>query len=115
MVSFDFYTVSYGGDSIPAAEWAAVCRDAEAKVGRYERIYMVRWLADESRSMAVCAVADAMYGFAKLQIEGGAVQGASVGSVSESYAAVAAPDTATPAQESEFYRCVQLYADIYRG
>lgn len=115
MLAYEFYVVSYGGDGIPGEEWAAVCREAEAKVGRIERIYRVDWLAEDSRSMAVCAVADAMYGFAQLLTAGGTVQSASAGSVSESFATVAAPDTSTAAQEAEFYRCVQLYADIYRG
>lgn len=115
MTSFDFYTGAYFGSSIPAEEWIVLCRDSEAKVSHYERIYKVDWIAEDSRSMAVCAVADAMYSFEKLMQGGGAVQSASAGSVSESYATTAAPDTSNAAQEAEFYRCVHLYAEVYRG
>ena len=65
--------------------------------------------------MAVCAIADAMYAFDRLQAEGGAIQSAGVGSVNESRATVNAPDTSPAAQEQEFYRCLRLYADVYRG
>ena len=83
MTDYSFYADEYAGNSIPQCEWPTVQRDASAKVARYERIYTVTWLEPTGRDMAVCAIADAMYAFAQLQAEGGAVQSASVGSVSE--------------------------------
>lgn len=115
MTDYSFYADEYAGNSIPQCEWPTVQRDASVKVARYERIYTVTWLEPTGRDMAVCAIADAMYAFAQLQAEGGAIQSASVGSVSESRAAVSAPDTSPAAQEQEFYRCLCLYADVYRG
>mgnify|MGYP000764527257 CR=1 FL=1 len=90
MTNYSFYTVEYGGSSIPQDAWTDVQRDAGTKVARYERIYTVTWIEPSSRDMAVCAIADAMYAFERLQAEGGAIQSASVGSVSESRAAVSA-------------------------
>lgn len=115
MTNYSFYIVEYGGSSIPQDAWTDVQRDAGTKVARYERIYTVTWIEPSSRDMAVCTIADAMYAFERLQAEGGAIQSASVGSVSESRAAVSAPDTSPAAQEQEFYRCLCLYADVYRG
>ena len=58
---------------------------------------------------------DAMYAYAQLEAGNGAVQSVSIGSVSENRAAVPAPDTSPAARAAEYYRCVQLYATIYRG
>ena len=114
MTDFNFYSETYCGSLIPADAWDAVCRDAEAQMNRYERIYHVSYPQTGSRNMAVCAMAEALYEFAQLQDAGGAVQSVSVGNVSENRA-VAAPDTSAAAQAAELYRRAGLYADIYRG
>ena len=41
MTDFNFYSETYCGSLIPADAWDAVCRDAEAQMNRYERIYHV--------------------------------------------------------------------------
>lgn len=115
MTDFNFYSETYCGSLIPADAWDAVCRDAEAQMNRYERIYHVSYPQTGSRNMAVCAMAEALYEFAQMQDAGGAVQSVSVGNVSENRAAVAAPDTSAAAQAAELYRRAGLYADIYRG
>lgn len=115
MIDFDFYITTYDGSLIPEEAWTAVCRDADAQLGRYERIYTVTYPAADSRNKAVCAMAEALYEYSTLQDAGGAVQSVSVGNVSESRAAVAAPDTSAAAQAAELYRRAGLYADIYRG
>ena len=104
MTDFNFYSETYCGSLIPADAWDAVCRDAEAQMNRYERIYHVSYPQTGSRNMAVCAMAEALY-----------EQSVSVGNVSENRAAVAAPDTSAAAQAAELYRRAGLYADIYRG
>lgn len=101
MTDFNFYSETYCGSLIPADAWDAVCRDAEAQMNRYERIYHVSYPQTGSRNMAVCAMAEALYEFAQLQDAGGAVQSVSVGNVSENRAAVAAPDTSAAAQAAE--------------
>ena len=115
MTDYSFYTGEYGSSSIPQNEWPAMQRDVGVNDAAYAEIYTVTWLEPNGRDMAVCAIADTMYAFERLQAEGGAIQSASVGSVSESWAAVNAPDTSPAAQEQEFYRCLCLYADVYRG
>ena len=74
MTDFNFYSETYCGSLIPADAWDAVCRDAEAQMNRYERIYHVSYPQTGSRNMAVCAMAEALYEFAQLQDAGGAVQ-----------------------------------------
>ena len=74
MTDYIFYLGEYAGGSIPQDVWPDVQRDASAKVARYERIYTVTWLEPNGRDMAVCAIADAMYAFERLQAEGGAIQ-----------------------------------------
>ena len=74
MTDFNFYSETYCGSLIPADAWDAVCRDAEAQMNRYERIYHVSYPQTGSRNMAVCAMAEALYEFAQLQDAGGAVR-----------------------------------------
>ena len=64
MTDFNFYSETYCGSLIPADAWDAVCRDAEAQMNRYERIYHVSYPQTGSRNMAVCAMAEALYEFA---------------------------------------------------
>ena len=47
--------------------------------------------------------------------EGGAVQSASIGSVSVSYGSGNSVDVSAKGQSRELYRCACLYLDIYRG
>lgn len=48
MTNYSFYTVEYGGSSIPQDAWTDVQRDAGTKVARYERIYTVTWIEPSS-------------------------------------------------------------------
>ena len=93
-------------------EWAGtgICQRCAGKGERF-----ACWDRGHARPMAVCAIADAMYAYAQLEAGNGAVQSVSIGSVSENRAAVPAPDTSPAARAAEYYRCVQLYATIYRG
>ncbi len=116
MVDFGFYTGSYHGSSIPVEDWAAYEARAAAQLARYKRIYTVTAPERNAESMAVCAMAEALYGFDLIANgEGGAVQSASIGSVSVSYGGHSAIDISPKAQEKELYRCAGLYLDIYRG
>ena len=51
MTDFNFYSETYCGSLIPADAWDAVCRDAEAQMNRYERIYHVSYPQTGSRNM----------------------------------------------------------------
>lgn len=114
--SYDFYTAVYFGGSIPFDEWTAYMMRAEAQLARYKRIYKVTAPDEEAEQKAVCAMAEALYSFDLIANgEGGAVQSASVGSVSTSYGSQRAVDISPAAQSRELYRCACLYLDIYRG
>lgn len=118
MPDFDFYRGVYCGSSIPAEEWPAYGRRAADQLERYRRIYTVSAPGPDSEAMAVCAMADALYGFDLLANgEAGPVQSVSVGSVSESYGNATAQmlDLSPKGQSRELYRRACLYLDIFRG
>lgn len=118
MPGFDFYRGVYHGSSIPAEEWPTYERRAADQLERYRRIYTVSAPGQDSEAMAVCAMADALYGFDLMANgEAGPVQSVSVGSVSESYGSAAAQmlDLSPKGQARELYRRACLYLDIFRG
>ena len=118
MVDYEFYADQYGGTAVPAAEWPELSRRAFAELLRYKRIYEVSASAEDAESMAVCAMAEALYSFSLIMNgEGGPVQSLSVGSVSVGYGSTASSsiDVSAKGQAKELYRCASLYLDIYRG
>ena len=117
MVEFEFYKGRYHGGPIPESEWSNYEFRAESHLNRYKRIYTVT-VPDynpDAESMAVCAMADAMYSFDLIANGEGGVQSASVGSVSTSYGSQQAVDISPAAQSRELYNCAKLYLNIYRG
>ena len=118
MVAYEFYKGRYHGGIISFNDWAAYEARAAAQLTRYKRIYTVAVPDEDSESMAVCAMAEALQSFDLIANgEGGAVQSASIGSVSVSYgsAGTQAVDISPKGQAKELYRCACLYLDIYRG
>ena len=116
MVTFDFYTSTYRGTSIPEAEWTLFEKRAAEQLTHYKRIYTVTAPDKDAESMAVCAMADTLAYFTAVQNgTGGAVASASIGSVSVNYAGVSAIDVSPKAQAKELYRCACQYLEIYRG
>lgn len=118
MVCYEFYKTAYRGGSISAEDWPGYEARAEAQAARYERAYTVGYPGPQSRSMAICALADTMQSIDLiLNGEGGPVASVSVGSVSTSYgsAASAAIDVSPAGQAREMLRTARLYMDIYRG
>lgn len=118
MVSYEFYKSAYLGGSIPEAEFPRLAKRAGEQLARYKRIYTVTAPAADSEDMAVCAMAEALYGFELIANgEGGAVQSASIGSVSVGYGSGGsqAVDLTPAGQAKELYRCASLYLEIYRG
>ena len=116
MVEYDFYMNDYRGSSISESEWWIYEKRAAEQLDRYKRIYTVKAPGENSEAFAVCAMAEAMYSFDRIANgEGGAVQSASVGSVSVSYGSRNPIDISPKAQAKELYRCACLYLNIYRG
>ena len=117
-MDFDFYLNEYKGGGIPVEEWPAYERRAAEQLERYKRVYTVAAPGPDSEDRAVCAMAEALYGFDLIANgEAGPVQSASIGSVSASYggAGSQAVDVTPKGQARELYRCACLYLDIYRG
>ena len=116
MVDYGFYMNSYRGSSIPAESWLEYEARAATQLSRYKRIYTVKAPEENSEAFAVCAMAEAMHSFDLIANgEGGAVQSASIGSVSVSYGSGNSVDISPKEQARELYRCACLYLDIYRG
>lgn len=118
MPDYAFYRDVYHGGSIQESEWTAYASRAGEQLARYKRIYTVTAPEDTSEDLAVCAMAETLYGFDLLANgEGGPVQSASIGSVSVSYGGAAAQsvDLSPKGREKELYRCACQYLDIYRG
>jgi hypothetical protein len=116
MVSFDFYRDTYQGSSISDEEWPMFCQRAHDQLNRYKRAYTVTAPDENSESMAVCAMAEALAYFTAAQNGMGAVASASIGSVSVSYGnSATSVDLSPKAQAKELYRCATQYLEIYRG
>lgn len=120
MTDYDFYRNEYYGSAIPLEEWPFYSARAGEQLAWYRRVYTVSVPEDQpdGEDRAVCAMAEALYGFDLLVSgEGGPVQSASIGSVSVSYGsgAVQAVDLGPGGQARELYRCACRYLDICRG
>lgn len=118
MADYDFYLNGYHGGSIPEGEWEQYRARAVDQLEKYRRLYTVTAPRPDSEAMALCAMAEALYGFDLLANgEGGPVQSAAIGSVSVSYGSTAAQavDLTPKGQARELYRCASRYLDIYRG
>ena len=90
MPDYTFYVEDYLGEDIPEKEFPRFIRRAGDELRRMREMYAVaprQGLDPElAESMALCAVADAMYEFAQEDGARGLAK-VSVGSVSETYAA----------------------------
>lgn len=120
MVDYEFYMSRYHGGSVPFEDWTAYEARASDQLRRYKRIYTVTAPDHEpdAESLAICSMAEAMYSFDQIANgEGGAVQSASIGSVSVGYGSTGTQsvDVSPSGQAKELYRCACLYLDIYRG
>lgn len=116
-VDYEFYRSRYHGGPIPESEWPNYEFRSETQLNRYKRIYTVT-VPDynpDAESMAICAMADALYSFDLIANGEGGVQSASVGSVSTSYGSQQAVDISPAGQSRELYKCASLYLNIYRG
>lgn len=116
--TYEFYMSRYYGGSIHESDWPMYEARASAQLTQYKRAYTVTAPDADAESMAVCAMADALYNFDVIANgEGGPVQSASIGSVSVSYGSTGsdAVDMTPAGQAKELYRCAKLYLDFYRG
>lgn len=120
MADYDFYLSVYHGSTIPQSEWDSYAQRAWEQLEQYRRIYTVTVPDNmpDGAERAVCAMAEALYGFDVLfSGEGGPVQSASIGSVSVGYSGAAGQmvDLSPKGQERELYRLARRYLNFYRG
>lgn len=106
MVEYDFYVNSYLGSAIPEKAFPGMAARAQEALRRFESIYRVASSGENSRNMALCAMAEAVY---EAQRQGG-MRSASVGSVTVHY-----EDGSQRELNRELYRRACIYLDIYRG
>ncbi len=107
MVSYDFYANIYLGSAIPEPSFPGMARRAQEVLERFKRIYRVESTGEEAENMALCAMAETLYG-ARKRADG--VRGATVGNVTVHY------ETGSHrALMSQLYEQASIYLDIYRG
>ena len=109
MVSYDFYVSDYLGSLIPEKAFASATAQAEAVLASFARKYRVAQGGEESRKLAVCSMAEAIYTASKRR---GNMAAATVGSVSVRYEN---SQSAEKALRRELYQRACIYLDIYRG
>lgn len=103
MVTYDFYVHTYMGQQIPENHFSRCMNQATAMLERLDSICDVRG-GEDSRSMALCAMAEAVYAH---ESRGGVVA-SSVGQVSVRY-------NQKENLNRELYHRACIYLDIYRG
>ena len=112
---YTFYKEHYHGSVLEAEEFSEVLARAEDYLRGLSRRYRVEG-SETDRSMALCAMAEAMAYFDGARNGQGGLRYASVGTVSMSGKGVySAVDISPAAQERELIRAAERYLTIYRG
>lgn len=94
MPDYSFYRETYLGEDIPPEQFPRFLKRAQVKLARFKQMFLVtpRPGVTDAEDNALCAIADALYDFAQEDARRG-LTSATVGSVSESYAA---PEALSP-------------------
>ena len=106
MVSYDFYQNTYLGSALSEAAFASFAARAEDYLAKLERTCSVKPYGQDSRAMAVCAVAETLAVFGSRQ----GVKSQSIGGVSVSY-----EGDAEKKLQRQLLQNAGVYLDIYRG
>ena len=109
MADFAYYTDAYLGTAIPEKAFPGMARRAEEALQRLQRIYQVKVPGEDSRKMAICAMAEACYAASKHR---SGVTAASVGEVSVHYGNSESSDKAL---QRQLYEKASVYLEISRG
>ena len=109
MADFAYYTDAYLGTAIPEKAFPGMARRAEEALQRLQRIYQVKVPGEDSRKMAICAMAEACYAASKRR---SGVTAASVGEVSVHYGNSESSDKAL---QRQLYEKASVYLVISRG
>lgn len=103
MVTYDFYENTYLGTAVPRKVFPRYAAQAQSVLDRLCGICRVEG-GEESRAMAVCAMAETLYRHDRY----GGVETASAGEVSVRY-------RQSGGLMAELYAQAGIYLDIYRG
>ncbi len=109
MADYEFYVNCYLGNAIPQKAFPAAAASAAAALDRICKIYTVTEHGEETRKLAICAMAEAIYAAGKRKA---GVTAASVGNVSVRYEN---GEHADKSLQRELYQKASIYLDIYRG
>ena len=109
MADFAYYKDTYLGTAIPEKAYPGMAKRAEEGLQRMQRIYRVTVPGEDSRKMAVCAMAEAAYAASKRR---SGVTAASVGEVSVHYGN---SESADKALQRQLYEKASIYLEISRG
>ena len=107
MADFAFYRDVYLGSAIPEKAFREMAHRAKEILDRFCRIYQVTAEGEDSRKMALCAMAESLYTHSKHR---GGITAASVGEVSVRY-----EDSGEQSLRRELYRKAATYLEIHRG
>ena len=103
MVSYEFYRDVYLGSALEEEDFPKAAARAERWMQKLERTFFVAPVGEDSRDLAVCAVAEAMEQHRR---QAGMTQ-TSVGGVSVRYD--------SKSLEKKLHRCAGVFLDIRRG
>lgn len=106
MVTYDFYINTYLGSTIDEKSFPAAAARAAAVLEGYERCCRVSSPGQDSRRMAICAMAEVIHQYGASRF----VDSASIGSVSVRYNSRGGREL-----ERELLRKAGIYLDILRG
>ncbi len=104
MVDYTFYKDTYLGSAIPEAAFAGMASRAQEQLSRMKRVFRVESSGEQAESMAVCAMAEALYAHRNRGLAS-----ASVGSVRVQY------DSGSAKLQQLLRERASIYLDIYRG
>ena len=109
MADYAFYTDIYFGNLIPEKAFPGAVQRAKEILERFCRIYRVTVPGEDSRNMAICAMAESLYAHSKRR---GGIAAASVGEASVRYEESRLADRQL---NRELYEKASIYLDISRG
>ena len=109
MTDYAFYTDVYLGSAIPEKAFPGMALRAGEVLEKFRRSYRMAVSGEDSRKMAICAMAESLYAASKRR---GGVTAAAVGEVSVRYEG---GESAARSLNRELYEKASIYLDISRG
>jgi hypothetical protein len=109
MADYAFYTDIYLGSLIPPKAFYTMAQRANERLNRLQQVYQVHIPGEESRKMAICAMAETLYAHGKRR---GGVISAGVGEVNVRYENGSSADRML---NRELFEQAAIYLDICRG